>query len=64
MFFFCVSLLIDIPAAVSYPHFYRSDPSLLAGVEGLEPNAEKHSSEVVLQPVSAAAAAIKSFPPK
>lgn len=42
----------DIPAAVSYPHFYRSDPSLLAGVEGLNPDPEKHGSEVVLQPVS------------
>lgn len=42
----------DIPAAVSYPHFYRSDPSLLDEVEGLDPNAEKHSTEIVLQPVS------------
>lgn len=42
----------DIPAAVSYPHFYRSDPSLLNEVDGLEPNADKHGSEIVLQPVS------------
>lgn len=40
----------DIPTAVSYPHFYRSDPSLLAAVDGLNPDAEKHSSEIVLQP--------------
>lgn len=42
--------LIDIPTAVSYPHFYRSDPSLLAAVDGLNPDAEKHGSEMVLQP--------------
>lgn len=46
--YFCVR--IDIPTAVSYPHFYRSDPTLLAAVDGLSPDAEKHSSEIVLQP--------------
>lgn len=35
---------------MSYPHFYRSDPSLLAAVDGLNPDPEKHSSEIVLQP--------------
>ncbi|KAJ6637985.1 Scavenger receptor class B member 1 [Pseudolycoriella hygida] len=40
----------NIPTAVSYPHFYRSDPSLLNEVDGLEPNAERHSSEIILQP--------------
>ncbi|KAG4067259.1 hypothetical protein HA402_000250, partial [Bradysia odoriphaga] len=40
----------NIPAAVSYPHFYRSDPTLLDEVDGLQPNAEKHGSEIVLQP--------------
>lgn len=48
--------LTDIPAAVSLPHFYRSDPSLIAGVEGLNPDPKKHGSEVVLQPVSTYAA--------
>lgn len=43
-------MIPDIPTAVSYPHFYRSDPSLLAAVDGLNPDAEKHSSEIVLQP--------------
>lgn len=50
--FFHFDQFLDIPAAVSYPHFYRSDPSLLDAVEGLQPDAEKHSSEIVLQPVS------------
>lgn len=40
----------DIPTAVSYPHFYRSDPALLAGVDGLQPDAERHGFEIVLQP--------------
>lgn len=40
----------DIPTAVSYPHFYRSDPALLAGVDGLQPDAQRHSFEIVLQP--------------
>lgn len=47
-----IHFFADIPAAVSYPHFYRSDPSLLNEVDGLEPNADKHGSEIVLQPVS------------
>lgn len=42
----------DIPAAVSLPHFYNSDPSLVEGVEGLNPIKEKHDSVIALQPVS------------
>ena len=36
--------------AVSLPHFLKSDPSLLAGVDGLSPNEEKHGSVIILQP--------------
>lgn len=46
---FCLS---DIPTAVSFPHFYNSDPSLLLGVDGLKPDAKKHSSEIIFQPVN------------
>lgn len=47
---FC--LFLDIPAAVSLPHFLDADPTLLENIEGLEPNREKHGSYVILQPVS------------
>ncbi|XP_043272835.1 scavenger receptor class B member 1-like isoform X2 [Venturia canescens] len=40
------------PIALSYPHFYKSDPSLLASVEGLEPEQEKHESYFFIQPKS------------
>ncbi|XP_014296232.1 scavenger receptor class B member 1 isoform X1 [Microplitis demolitor] len=40
------------PIALSYPHFYESDPSLLEGVEGLKPEKEKHESYFYIQPKS------------
>ncbi|KAG7212792.1 hypothetical protein KM043_013051 [Ampulex compressa] len=40
------------PIALSYPHFYKADPSLLASVEGLEPRAEAHESYFYIQPKS------------
>lgn len=45
-------MLSDIPVAVSFPHFYGGEPSLLDNVEGLAPDAEKHESEVAVQPVT------------
>ncbi|KAL0131544.1 hypothetical protein PUN28_002827 [Cardiocondyla obscurior] len=38
------------PIALSYPHFYKSDPSLLEAVEGLNPEKEKHESYFFIQP--------------
>ncbi|CAB0031494.1 unnamed protein product [Trichogramma brassicae] len=40
------------PIALTYPHFYQTDPSLLAAVEGLEPVKEKHESFIYVQPRS------------
>ncbi|XP_061396043.1 scavenger receptor class B member 1-like, partial [Musca vetustissima] len=40
----------NIPLAISFPHFFNSDPSLLEGVDGLSPNESKHGSEVAIQP--------------
>ncbi|XP_012270978.1 scavenger receptor class B member 1 isoform X2 [Orussus abietinus] len=40
------------PIALSYPHFYKSDPSLLAAVEGLEPRPNEHESYFFIQPKS------------
>lgn len=44
--------LTGFPIALSYPHFYKSDPSLLAKVEGLEPKQDKHESYFFIQPKS------------
>ncbi|XP_011348650.1 scavenger receptor class B member 1 isoform X2 [Ooceraea biroi] len=40
------------PIALSYPHFYQSDPSLLEVLEGLEPKKELHESYFFIQPKS------------
>ncbi|XP_046741790.1 scavenger receptor class B member 1-like isoform X1 [Diprion similis] len=40
------------PIALSYPHFYQSDPSLLNSVEGLTPNQKDHESYFYIQPMS------------
>lgn len=40
------------PIALSYPHFYKADPSILAAVEGLTPNANLHESYAYVQPQS------------
>ncbi|XP_076233540.1 scavenger receptor class B member 1 [Calliopsis andreniformis] len=40
----------NIPAAMSLPHFLNADPSLLEGVEGLNPDLEKHKAKIILQP--------------
>ncbi|XP_054002361.1 scavenger receptor class B member 1 [Hylaeus anthracinus] len=40
----------NIPAAMSLPHFLNADPSLFDGVEGLNPDPEKHGTKIVLQP--------------
>lgn len=45
-------IFIDLPIAVSLPHFYNSDPTLLNYVDGLNPIKEKHESVVAMQPVS------------
>lgn len=39
----------NIPAAVSLPHFLNADPSLFDNIEGLHPDPEKHSTEIILQ---------------
>lgn len=41
----------DIPVAVSFPHFYGGDPSLVENVNGISPDKEKHESIVAIQPV-------------
>ncbi|XP_070154251.1 scavenger receptor class B member 1 isoform X1 [Polyergus mexicanus] len=40
------------PIALSYPHFYKSDPSLLEAIEGLQPVKDLHESYFFIQPKS------------
>ncbi|XP_050587850.1 scavenger receptor class B member 1-like isoform X1 [Bombus affinis] len=40
------------PIALSYPHFYKADPSILESIEGLTPNRDAHESFVYIQPQS------------
>ncbi|XP_076753934.1 scavenger receptor class B member 1 isoform X2 [Xylocopa sonorina] len=40
------------PITLSYPHFYKADPSFLKAVEGLNPRADLHESFAYIQPKS------------
>ncbi|CAL1682380.1 unnamed protein product [Lasius platythorax] len=40
------------PIALSYPHFYKSDPSFLEAIEGLQPEKDLHESYFFIQPKS------------
>lgn len=42
----------EAPVYLSYPHFYKADPKLLAAVEGLSPKKERHETFFKIQPVS------------
>lgn len=43
---------LGFPIALSYPHFYKTDPKLLAAVEGLNPVQDVHESYFFIQPKS------------
>ncbi|OAD56141.1 Scavenger receptor class B member 1 [Eufriesea mexicana] len=40
------------PIALSYPHFYKADPTILEAVEGLNPRRDLHESFAYVQPKS------------
>ncbi|CAG9807146.1 unnamed protein product [Chironomus riparius] len=40
----------NLPIAVSLPHYYNSDPTLLKEIDGLHPEKEKHESVIAMQP--------------
>ncbi|XP_050527772.1 scavenger receptor class B member 1-like isoform X2 [Daktulosphaira vitifoliae] len=40
----------NIPVAVSFPHFYDGDPSLVGKIDGISPEREKHESVMAIQP--------------
>ncbi|XP_031366302.1 sensory neuron membrane protein 2 isoform X2 [Apis dorsata] len=39
-----------IPAAMSLPHFLHADSSIYDNVKGLNPDSEKHTSQIIIQP--------------
>ena len=41
----------DSPTAISQPHFLNADPSYLLGIQGLDPDEEKHSFFMDVHPV-------------
>lgn len=47
-----IRFVAGFPIALSYPHFYKSDPSLLEAIEGLEPTKDLHESYFFIQPKS------------
>lgn len=50
----------EAPVYLSYPHFYKADPKLLAAVEGLSPKKEKHETFFKIQPVSVCESLLKT----
>ncbi|XP_054726969.1 scavenger receptor class B member 1 [Anastrepha obliqua] len=40
----------NIPMAVSFPHFFNGEPSLLENIEGLKPDKDRHGTEIIIQP--------------
>lgn len=41
-----------IPAAMSLPHFLNGDPSLVEDIDGINPDPEKHSTRVIVEPTT------------
>jgi hypothetical protein len=40
------------PAFVSFPHFYKADPSYLSAIKGLYPRQNLHEFYITVEPVS------------
>jgi len=43
----------ESPLLVSFPHFLYADKSYLEDSQGLKPDAEKHKTEFLIEPVCA-----------
>jgi hypothetical protein len=41
-----------VPMAASFPHFLAADESVRNSVVGMQPDEEKHSSHVIVEPVN------------
>lgn len=47
-----ISVLFQgFPIALSYPHFYKSDPSILDAIEGMSPDEKRHETYFLINPV-------------
>ncbi|XP_077289013.1 scavenger receptor class B member 1-like [Arctopsyche grandis] len=42
----------DLPMAMSLPHFYATDPRAIENITGMEPNFLKHTSYVIVEPLT------------
>lgn len=47
-----MNIILEIPAAMSLPHFLHADSSIYDNVEGLNPDSKKHTSQIIIQPVN------------
>jgi hypothetical protein len=41
-----------MPIVASFPHFLAADPAVRNSVIGMEPDEEKHSGHVIVEPVN------------
>lgn len=48
----CVCVSAGFPIAVGYPHFYKADPAVINAIEGVYPDASKHQTHFIIEPVS------------
>lgn len=46
-----IRFVSDSPLLVSYPHFFQADAEYSKDLIGMRPNAEKHESEFLIEPV-------------
>lgn len=47
-----LTALLHRPFYVSHPHFYAADSSYSKSIEGMNPDAKKHQSRIILEKVS------------
>lgn len=47
----CVLFYLGFPIALSYPHFYKADPSLIEAIDGVKPNQQRHETYFLINPV-------------
>lgn len=46
-----VLLYLGFPIVLSYPHFYKADPSLMEAIDGVHPNQKQHETYFLINPV-------------
>ena len=51
LFFICACVFVDPPVALSPPHFYQGNKSLVEAVHGLNPQKSLHETFADIEPV-------------